>query len=60
MPNSDLLPYLLYKTNENQLALEAVLYRSSSGGRVTSPTKFVAPWLQSTETKSSSNGLSQC
>jgi hypothetical protein len=30
MPNSDLLPSLLYKINENQLALEAAIMELSS------------------------------
>ena len=30
MPNSDLLPSLLYKLNENQLALEAAIMELSS------------------------------
>ena len=31
MPNSDLLPSLLFKINENQLALEAALWNSRFG-----------------------------
>jgi len=31
MPNSDLLPSLLYKLNENQLALEATIMELSNG-----------------------------
>ena len=30
MPNSDLLPSLLFKTNENQLALEAAILELSN------------------------------
>jgi hypothetical protein len=31
MPNSDLLPSLLFKLNENQLALEAAILELSNG-----------------------------
>ncbi len=38
MPNSDLLPSLLFKINENQLALEAAIMELSSVVRRRTPT----------------------
>lgn len=58
MPNSDLLPSLLFKLNENQLALEAAIMELSNWvelrGSLTSPTTCALPWKQSIRMKSSS------
>jgi len=58
MPNSDLLPSLLFKINQNQLALEAAIMEltsgSSSADQLMSLVMFVVLWTQSAETKSSS------
>jgi len=48
MPNSALLPTLLYKISENQLALKAAIMDCpigwSSKDRQKSPTMCAAPW----------------
>jgi len=58
MPNSDLLPSLLQKLNENQLALEAVIMELTLGveqrGSVEVAENCAVPWKRSTKTKSSS------
>lgn len=57
MPNSDLLPSLLFKLNENQLALEAAIMELSNWveRRVAEglPTMCAAPWSPSTATRNS-------
>lgn len=57
MPNSDLLPSLLFKINENQLALEAAIMELSNWveARQASPRTSAAPWIPSTRTRSSSS-----
>lgn len=58
MPNSDLLPSLLYKINENQLALEAAIMELSNWvemrGSADVADNVRVPWTQSIETRSSS------
>jgi len=59
MPNSDLLPSLLSKINENQLALEAAIMELTNWveqqGGTEIATTFAARWTPSTGTKSSSS-----
>lgn len=59
MPNSDLLPSLLFKINENQLALEAAILELSNwvehAVRPRSPITSAAPWTPSIKMKSSSS-----
>lgn len=58
MPNSDLLPSLLFKINENQLALEAAIMELSNWvekrGSAEVADNVHGAWLHLTETKSSS------
>jgi hypothetical protein len=58
MPNSDLLPSLLFKINQNQLALEAAIMELTLWveqlDQVTLPRMFGVHWKLSIETKSSS------
>lgn len=59
MSNSDLLPSLLCKINENQLALEAAIMELSNWWRrvvqQTWQTMCVAPWTQLIGMRSSSS-----
>jgi len=59
MPNSDLLPSLLYKLNENQLALEATIMELSNWveqhGSAEVADNVRAPWKPSTRMKNSSD-----
>ncbi len=59
MTNSDLLPSLLFKINENQPALEAAIMELSNWveftGQPTSLTTLTATWTRSSGMKNSSS-----